>query len=276
MKTPAIARAAGVCVALAAAGAGHAQTRSFHAMQIEQAMGGVGGDTTAQAVQLRMRSGFQNLVQFARLRVADAQGANPVLLVDFTHSVPNSAAGDRVLIATAAMSSHTTPALVPDFTMTNPIPASYMVAGRLLYEDDSGGILWSLAYGGAAYTGPTTGLTTNDADGDFGPPFAGPLPSGSTSATLFSGPASAPSTTNLADYALTTGPAVFTNNAHQAFTVRGSCAPDFNGDGQVNVSDFLAFLQAFAAGDARADFTQDGQVNVSDFLAFLQAFAQGC
>ena len=29
---------------------------SFHLMQIEQVIGGVNGDTTAQAVQLRMRS----------------------------------------------------------------------------------------------------------------------------------------------------------------------------------------------------------------------------
>jgi hypothetical protein len=51
---------------------------------------------------------------------------------------------------------------------------------------------------------------------------------------------------------------------------------DINGDNQVNVSDFLAFLQLFAAGDLRADFTGDAQVNVSDFLAFLSAFAAGC
>jgi hypothetical protein len=54
------------------------------------------------------------------------------------------------------------------------------------------------------------------------------------------------------------------------------CRVDVNGDGQVNVGDFLAFLQLFATADPRADFTGDGQVNISDFLAFLQLFAAGC
>jgi hypothetical protein len=55
-----------------------------------------------------------------------------------------------------------------------------------------------------------------------------------------------------------------------------TCRVDINGDGQVNVQDFLAFLQLYAAGDTRADFNQDGQINVQDFLAFLAAYAAGC
>jgi sugar lactone lactonase YvrE len=55
-----------------------------------------------------------------------------------------------------------------------------------------------------------------------------------------------------------------------------TCVADFTGDGTVNVQDFLAFLQAFAAGDARADVDGSGQVNVQDFLAYLQLFAAGC
>ncbi len=35
---------------------------SFHLMQIEQVIGGVNGDTNAQAIQLRMRFAGQNLV----------------------------------------------------------------------------------------------------------------------------------------------------------------------------------------------------------------------
>jgi hypothetical protein len=56
----------------------------------------------------------------------------------------------------------------------------------------------------------------------------------------------------------------------------GRCRVDVNHDGQVNVADFLAFLQLYAAGDAAADMNGDGQVNVSDFLAFLAAYAAGC
>jgi hypothetical protein len=64
------------------------------------------------------------------------------------------------------------------------------------------------------------------------------------------------------------------------FIIRGSippsCRADFNGDGVVNVQDFLAYLQAYALGSLTADFTGDGQVNISDFLAFLAAYATGC
>ncbi len=45
----------------------------------------------------------------------------------------------------------------------------------------------------------------NDADGNFGPPFAGALPSTSTSALRFNGAASAQSTNNAADYSVTAG-----------------------------------------------------------------------
>jgi hypothetical protein len=55
-----------------------------------------------------------------------------------------------------------------------------------------------------------------------------------------------------------------------------ACTVDFNGDGAVNIQDFLAFLQAFSVADPRADMDGNGQVNVQDFLAFLQAFAAGC
>jgi hypothetical protein len=54
------------------------------------------------------------------------------------------------------------------------------------------------------------------------------------------------------------------------------CRPDINGDGQVNVADFLAFLSLYSAGSARADVNGDGQINVADFLAFLAAYSAGC
>ena len=54
------------------------------------------------------------------------------------------------------------------------------------------------------------------------------------------------------------------------------CPADFNGDGSVNGPDFLAFLNAFVAGDPSADFNSDGTVNSQDFVAFLNAFVAGC
>lgn len=197
---------------------------SFHLMQIEQVIGGVGGNTAAQAIQLRMRSGAQNLMSFSRVRVVDAAGANPVLIIDMTTNVANAALGDRVLITTTAFNQYTVPTCVPNFTMTNPIPPAYLAAGSLLFEGDDGTIYWRLSWGGAAYTGSNTGSVTNDANGNFGPPFAGPLPSTSAAALRFNGAAGALSTTNAADYSLTSGAAVFTNNARTAFTITtGAC-----------------------------------------------------
>ena len=54
------------------------------------------------------------------------------------------------------------------------------------------------------------------------------------------------------------------------------CPADFNGDTAVNTLDFVAFLNAFVAGDAAADFNGDTAVNTLDFVAFLNAFVAGC
>ncbi len=60
--------------------------------------------------------------------------------------------------------------------MDNLIPPSYLAAGRLTFSRpgfSNGDALWSVSWGGANYTGPNTGAITNDADGNFAPPFAG-------------------------------------------------------------------------------------------------------
>lgn len=203
-----------------------AQARAtFHLMQIEQVMGGVNGDPTAQAIQLRMRAVGQNLVSGARLIAYDAQGLNPVLLVDMTTNVTNRALGTRVLVASASFVTLTNPTTVPDFTMTNLIPESYLAAGRLTFESDLGEVIWSLSWGGSSYTGPTTGSILNDDNGTYGPAFGSALPSGSLQALKFNGSASAKSTTNAADYSVTAGAAVFTNNAGTSFTVTGGGTP---------------------------------------------------
>ncbi|MHC4610858.1 MAG: hypothetical protein ACYS7M_10995, partial [Planctomycetota bacterium] len=152
---------------------------SFHLMQIEQVIGGVNGDTSAQAVQLRMRSSFQNQVQLSKLWVSDASGANPVLLIDFGSTVPNHGSGVRILATSANFAKYTDVPLNTDFVLTNVIPPSYLAAGTITFENNTGtAVYWRLSWGGASYTGPTTGSITNDADGQFGPPFGGPLPSG--------------------------------------------------------------------------------------------------
>ena len=185
---------------------------TFHLMQIEQVIGGVNGDTSRQAIQLRMRVAGQNFVAPAQLVAWDAAGANPIVVLNIPGNVGVGTLGARVLIAT----SNFLPGLTPDFVMANPIPPSYLAAGKLTFETDGvpgTGVWWALAWGGAAYTGTNIGLPDNDPDTNFNPPFAGPLPSSNTQAVRFTGAAGALSSNNAADYALTPGAAVFTNNA---------------------------------------------------------------
>jgi hypothetical protein len=193
---------------------------TFHVMQVEQLIAGVDGNNTVQAIQLRMRTTFQNQMQNARLNVRDATGANPILLIDFTTPVPVQGTGVHVLAATASFSAHTSPAVTPDFVLANPIPASYLAAGSLTFEDDFGTIYWRLSWGGAGYTGTGIGSITNDADGNFSPPTALTPPTATNRALIFTGAATSPSTNNATDYALTAGAAVVTNNAGQSGTVQ--------------------------------------------------------
>ena len=211
-----------VCVVTAIGLSDQAAKASFHFMQIEQVIGGVNGDVTAQAIQLRMRSAFQNQMQFSRIRAHDAAGANPVIIATFTTPVANSALGSRVLITSANFANNTSPALVTDRVMTNLIPASYLNAGSLTFEDTGGTIYWRVSWGGASYTGSTLGSITNDSDGNFGK-LTPALQTSTLQAFRFLGAATAASTTNQIDYALTAGAATFTNNAGTNFTVIASC-----------------------------------------------------
>lgn len=198
---------------------------TFHLMQVEQVIGGVNGDSTVQAIQLRMRSAAQNFTAGGKLVAFDAAGLNPVTVLDVSSNVANGAVGDHVLIASATFPGHTTPAAVPDFTMANVIPASYLAAGSLAWESDAGVVFWRLSWGGAAYTGSNSGSALNDDDGNFGPAFGGALPSSGITALQFLGSSTAKSTSNAADYVVTAGAAVFVNNAGTSFTVVGAALP---------------------------------------------------
>lgn len=252
---------------------------TFDLMQIEQVIAGVDGDTSAQAIQLRMRFFGQNSTYTLRLIAHDAQGLNPVVLFIFPiTTVSNNAAGSRILLATSSFASHVSPSITPDYILTNAIPASYLAAGSLTYEDSFGTVWWRLSWGGSGYTGPTTGYFSNDANSDFGPPWAGSLPSGGIDALQFQGPASSLSTTNAADYSLTSGGAVFTNNANSSGTVQSAggplpCPADCsNGDGLVNVTDLLALLGAWGQVGSGCDIAGGNSVNVTDLLALLAAW----
>jgi len=256
-----------------------AANASFHLMQIEQVTLGVNGDPTAQAIQLRMRSGFQNQLQFGKLVVRDAAGLNPITIRDFTTSVPVNASGSRVLIVSANFSATTLPVAVGDYTMANLVPASYIPAGKISFEQDNGVILWSVSWGGASYTGSQVGSTTNDVDGNFGPAVAGAFPISGTSSLRFTGAATAMSTTNLANYATVTSNVVFTNNAGANYTItlppQPPCFADYDQDGGVDGTDVQAFFTDWSAGSGAADTNQDGGTDGSDVEVFFQQWSAG-
>ncbi len=69
----------------------------------------------------------------------------------------------------------------------------------------------------------------------------------------------------------------------QSVSAQGvSCPGDFNGDGKVNLADFLAFAGGFGtrSGDAnydtRIDMDGSGAIDLTDFLAFAEVFGTAC
>jgi hypothetical protein len=54
------------------------------------------------------------------------------------------------------------------------------------------------------------------------------------------------------------------------------CLADFDGNGVLDLFDFLEFQNAFAGQDPAGDFNGDGEYNLFDFLAYLNAFDAGC
>ena len=201
---------------------------AFHLMEIEQVIGGVNGDTTAQAVQIRMRAAGQQFVGGqVRLVVRDGAGLNPVTLLNYSLPNPtNGAACARILSTTAAFNSKTTPAAIPDYTMAA-IPASYLAAGSLTFEGAASSIIyWRVSWGSYPALQQTVDLT-NFASTSSAPAFAGPLPSGGPQALKFQPACGTVGSNTAAQYALTVGQAVFSNNnvTPTAFTVNAPLIP---------------------------------------------------
>ena len=56
---------------------------------------------------------------------------------------------------------------------------------------------------------------------------------------------------------------------------RSKLLGDFNGDGEVNFSDFFVFADGFGGTRSDLDLTGDGEVNFSDFFVFADVFGTG-
>ena len=54
------------------------------------------------------------------------------------------------------------------------------------------------------------------------------------------------------------------------------CIADFNGDGALDILDFVAFQNAFVGGEPSADCDESGTLNILDFVCFQGLFVAGC
>lgn len=213
---------------------------------IELIIAGVGGDTSAQAIQFVSRGADPfNASVFAR----DDTNSNPVAL--WVGNINNSpTAGDRVLLTTLAFDALTTPPTVPDDTLLNRIPDAFIPVGT-----SDVGASWGLprlAWGGSSYTG-ATGTASWDDDLDIGTPFPSGLPTSGTQVLKFLPSILTIHTTNAADYGLVSTPVTFTNNAGTTFVLGTS-----GGGGPVDTdSDGLTDSQETALGTNASDPDSD-------------------
>ena len=58
--------------------------------------------------------------------------------------------------------------------------------------------------------------------------------------------------------------------------VRAACEADVDGNGVLDVFDFLEFQNLFGDGDGRADCDGSGQLDIFDFLCFTNLYVGGC
>ncbi len=247
-------RLVGVCL-LAATSATASAT--FHLVHIEQVVAGLNGDVSAQAVQLVMRSGDQNLLEPARLVVRDAAGENPIVLFDFEGDIAEEGEGVRILVGTAELDRYADEGVGTDYTLTATIPPSYFAAGSLTFESDDGTrVVSRLSWGGGGYTGATDGIPDNTTGSDFAPPFPAALTSAGVRALLFQPEAGDRATGNADDYQFVEV-VELRNNAGEGF-VLGPCvsAEDQDGDGLCDVADPCPQVAGDGAdrdGDGRGD-----------------------
>jgi hypothetical protein len=54
------------------------------------------------------------------------------------------------------------------------------------------------------------------------------------------------------------------------------CKADCDGNGALNILDFVCFQGLFLAADPTADCNQDGSLNILDFVCYQGAFVEGC
>ena len=104
-------------------------TETFHIAEISKLMVGYNGDTGVQAVEIKMTTAGQNLVNGMTIAIYDGSGTLVATLGAFTANVANSASGDHILCATAKFRD--TFGITPDLLITPLVPVT---SGQVAYE----------------------------------------------------------------------------------------------------------------------------------------------
>jgi FlgD Ig-like domain len=131
----------------------HAEPQAFHLLEINKVMVGYNSNMAIQAVELKMITAGENFVQGLSIAVYDStDGGLGTILGTFAGNVPNAAAGERILCATAGFASAFS--ITPDLVIT---PGLRMFTGQVAFEG-VGCRVNSVAYGNVPL--PLTGLTS--------------------------------------------------------------------------------------------------------------------
>lgn len=93
----------------------------FHASNIDELNADVGGDPSAQYVQIRMLADLQNMVAHARLSAFNCDGSFAQVLLELPGNVLNHGAGLRWIAATSPGAAG---GITPDFTIPAHIPTT--------------------------------------------------------------------------------------------------------------------------------------------------------
>ncbi|MFN0133875.1 MAG: GC-type dockerin domain-anchored protein [Phycisphaerales bacterium] len=64
--------------------------------------------------------------------------------------------------------------------------------------------------------------------------------------------------------------------SYSLIEIRRRCLADIDRSGVLNINDYVAFQNAYAAGSGDADVDANGELNINDFVVFINAYAAGC
>jgi hypothetical protein len=238
---------------------------AVHCMRIQHVLAGVNGDTTIQAVELRMSISGQVFTNGSQLHFYNSAGVETGVFT-LNANVANGAAGASILIGTAAFDavwpSSNPSGVSVDFVMPENVMAP---SGKVLFGPPTGGncVGETKGYDSVAYgTGYTGGV-------EYPPAFDQDLPtSGIQALRLKATQFDTDQDSNLADYEIANNP-TFCKNQPTTSPVCGTISSpnDDDADGVPNTSDLCpgtasgAAVDANGCSQAQVDSDLDGVCN---------------